>query len=338
MDVLDIFGSTPDSPGWFEGDWGGGALPGGDEALDIFGSTPGEPGWFPGEWPDGGGAGLGLLDTIKQYGSSAVSAAQRLFSGDGSALNDLLKLGVPAALIAGLFEKNESPLMGPMTDAARKAFESAGEFGALPTPGLTPSQRRAIQLANDNTGEWRPYIDKAAKGIPGTDLNEYMNPFIKGALDPAAQEINRLAEKKRLANQAKAAQVGAFGGSRAAVEKGALDRSEMEAVGDLYKTGYAGAFDRATGLATTDLNRNLALGGTVGALGDRDYTRLTAAGALERQPYEDERARLADKTKLYTGVVHGTAPALDRTTPDSMLTKATGALGAYSSLKDLGIA
>lgn len=283
----------------------------------------------------------GLWDTIKNSGSSALKSifgngaltggSGGLFGGSGG--KDLLSL----AMLASLLEKNKSPLVDPMTNAARGALGTADVFSTLPSIPLMPSQARAIGVANAGAGNWRPYMDAASKDIPDVDLSRYMNPYIESALKPAEKAINRTATTRRMGNQAKAAQVGAFGGSRAAVEQGALDRGEMEAVGDLFSKGYSDAFDRATGLATTDLNRKQSIGRDVGSLTAGDFNMLQSAGALERQPFEDQRNKIADTAKLYTGVIHGTAPAVTASTPTSKLSQAVGALGAINALDKTGI-
>lgn len=279
----------------------------------------------------------GNLNTVK-------SLIGQFFNGDASALSGLASLGIPAALLAGLFEDNKSPLVGPQTNAAFSALDAAGKFGALEPIPMMPSSARAITVANENVGNWKPYIDegaaltrKAAGGIPSVNLDDYMNPY----MDAVMPGVRREAEKLKIAQNAAAGRVGAFGGTRMAVENSLADRNLLETTGKIRMS----AFDNATGLASKDLDRMgqagaafTNMGSTVGKLGTGDVSNLAQAGALERQPHEDKRQKLADTARLYTGVIHGTAPAVEASTDPSKLTQAAGALGALSSLSKLGIA
>jgi hypothetical protein len=62
--------------------------------------------------------------------------------------------------------------------------------------GLSDNEQRGIALAGSSAGSWRPYIDSAtsalqrfAQPFTSANISSYMNPYIKGALDPAAREI-----------------------------------------------------------------------------------------------------------------------------------------------------
>jgi hypothetical protein len=498
-----------------------------------------------------------LINTAKNIiaggeGSGGIGEAfRKLLSGDTSALKDLLGAGIPLALLGGLLEQNDNPLAEQLKAAATGALDATQQFAGLELPGITDSQQRAIDLANENVGDWQPYLDKsgaltdeaatlarsnigdwqallekagltadeakalaeqyqggwqpyidqagalgteaadaarrtavdsqgyfdkagafgdeaaalarsreggwqpyldrageladkAAGGIPGMDLNAYMNPYLAAALEPAMREIERAAAKKRIAENARAGMKSAFGGSRHALESGILDRNEMEEIGDLYHRGLASGYDRATGLMSSDLARMLqsgqlfssmagqygnlsnaevanlmklmeqfrGMGESTGALGSKDVANLLAsgkffsdlggqygslgnldvanllklsgeygdlasktgalgttdvanllriggeygdlatqtgslntgdvtnlirAGELERQPYTDERTQLADTAKLYTSIIPGTTSANTALQEPSLIGQITGALGAYSTAKDIGI-
>ncbi len=497
---------TPINEGGAFDMWGSSSAPGSDET--IFGGT--------GENPFGGDPGIlkQVTDWISSLPGSvkntAVSALKGLFGGGGDAstggtggpgqqggsdfLGSLLKLGMPAALVAGIFEKTQSPLVGPMKQAAEAAFAKAGEFGNLEGPGITPSQQAAIDRARTSSGAWRadldkagafadesaqdntafrdyfnkageltdraarpltahkPYFDRAAQyadmagqpNLAGEDdfrrarhladesagpvtdqmITALLNPYLREVLAPAIKDLEDAAEQRR---QVLRGQVARSGNdfrtpgtvNRYNVEDDLLDESMLEQIGALSgKMRYQG-WDAANTLAREDLGRKGTASNLIGGLGrsradirgadlsrylttagmfndlgkgagafessdlDRllkgadiygglggragefragdltrranastlrantaktrgvldtmDFENLKSAGALERQPYEDRRANLGDTAKLYTGVVQGTAPALSATTPDSLLTKGVGALGALKSAKDLGI-
>ena len=299
-----------------------------------------------------------LWEAVKGLGSSAVDVIKGAFSGNGGALSTLAKIGLPAALIAGLFEKNNNPLAEPLNRAANSAVNAADRFGALPAVGPQPSNERAIALANTNTGAWKPYIDEgaaftrsAAGGLPSVDLKQYMNPYLKDVLDPAIKDVEEAAERRRVAMRHisnvsgnDASVPGSSTPTRYQVESGLLDRDTLRTISDLSGRTRAAAFDTASRNAGEDLGRKGSagsafgtLGKTVGALGDSDFAMLTNAGTLEALPQRNALDKAADTAKLYSSVIPGTSSALTSTNKPSLLTQATGAFGALNAANKLGM-
>ena len=304
-----------------------------------------------------------LWNTVTNLPKGAVEAGKaafKLLAGGDTAggLNGLLKAGLPLAMLAGLFEKNNNPLTGSMVNAAQGALSAADRFAALPSIPLTASQNRAITTANTNVGNWQPYVDKASQfadtaagGVTPDRVNALMNPYIDQVLGNSIRDIEEAAERRRQVMRQTSNMSGndAFvPGSntptRFQVEGGLLDRDTLRTIGDVSATTRAGAYNTALGTAGSDLNRilsasgtNKELAGTVGALGQRDVSLLTGAGALERLPLEDERAKLADTSTLYSRTIPGTASAATAAQQPSMLGQAAGALGAYNAATKLGI-
>lgn len=298
-----------------------------------------------------------LQQLATKYGAQALGFAQKMLAGDPEAMKKLLSLGVPAAAIAGLFENNKSPLVGSQVNASRGALAGADKFAALPAIGTTPSQQRAIETANADAGNWKPYFDKAgaladtgAGGITPETTNKYLNPELQGVLDPTIRDLTEAADARRQKLRAEVAMSGNdFYGpgtepTRFNVSDSLLDRELFRGISDATGKIRSQAWTDATTLAGKDLDRNLTasnlyggLGKSAGALGSVDFQNLAGAGALERQPAEDARTHAADTSKLYTGVVSGINPAVAGSTPQSTLSKTTGALGALSTAKDIGL-
>lgn len=288
---------------------------------------------------------------------SVASAIKKMQSGSGDAgLNDLLKLGIPAALIAGLFENNKSPLTGNVRAASDGALAEAAKFAGLPTIQLNDTQKGAIQLAKDNVGNYQPYIDKAGAltdagtaGVTSAARDSYFNPYVEDVLSPALRDIQEATEKRRQALKAVTSMSGndlrtpGMDPNRFNIEDSLLDREMLRAVGDTSAKVRSGAWDTANTAAGRDLDRDLSganlyggMGKTVGALGATDVASLTSAGALQNAPLLDERQHTADAAKIYAGSAPGAA-AISSTTPSSILSQGVGALGAMKTAKDIGI-
>jgi hypothetical protein len=116
--------------------------------------------------------------------------------------------------------------------------------------GMDPNEESAYALSQDTS--WmrdldraRGFSEEAARPFTSFDVNEYMNPYIKGALDPAAREIREELARQQRDIGSQSAMAGAFGGSRGAILESEARRGGIEAVSDLYSRGYASAFETA---------------------------------------------------------------------------------------------
>lgn len=115
---------------------------------------------------------------------------------------------------------------------------------------MDANERRAYELAaEDPTGfnrdldRARYFTEQAARPFSSFDVNEYMNPYIKGALDPAAREVREEIARQTRDIGSRSAMEGAFGGSRGAILESEARRGGIEAISDLYSKGYASAFE-----------------------------------------------------------------------------------------------
>ena len=337
---------------FLEGELGGlgtGGGTGGGTGTETF--LEGELGGLgTGGGTGGAGAGGGLLGTI-------TTLLDKVLGGDLSGIDELLKLGIPAALLAGLFEENKGPLDDALTSAGNAAVQHAGAFAAMPALQQTPTQKRAIELANENVGAWKPYIDKAdtlfadyAKGVAGVDLDKYMNPYLDEVLKNSLRDIEESAAKRGQELRAITSRSGndfrssVDGGNRYNIEDSLLDRERLRTIGDTSAKVHAGAFDTAWANAGRDVDRmgiagtNYSnLGKTVGALGDSDVTSLTSAGALEQQPQRDALSKAAANVDVYRSIIPGTSQAAAAARDPSMLSNVVGALGAYNTLNKIGV-
>lgn len=90
--------------------------------------------------------------------------------------------------------------------------------------------------------------------LPGTSqadpygvgsVQDYMNPYISGVLDPQLRELNRQATISQMANADRFAQAGAYGGSRQAIMDAELQRNLLQQISDTTGGAYKDAYDKA---------------------------------------------------------------------------------------------
>jgi len=100
--------------------------------------------------------------------------------------------------------------------------------------------------------------DKVKAGMI-TDLNRdaYMNPFIENVEEKALGALDRSRVQSLMQNSEKAKQASAFGGSRSAIVDAVTNAEAANNAGLLSAGLRKEAFDTASGLMTSDLNRKL---------------------------------------------------------------------------------
>ena len=162
--------------------------------------------------------------------------------------------------------------------------------------GLSENEQMGTEMARDNVGIAQPYYDKAEGAIDrGTqswtdaDQSKYINPYIKGALDPAAREIRDQGARDISALEGRSASMDAFGGSRAALAQSETRKNTLQGIEDLYGKGYASAYESASQLFGDERARDMEaagrfrlLGGDVQDASQTDISTLMATGATDR--------------------------------------------------------
>lgn len=200
----------------------------------------------------------------------------------------------------------EEPLVRMIKSGESLAGQPYTPYQGPRISGFTPDQQTSFQGVRDNAyaginslGQAQSYVDQSAMGIPDMNVQQYMNPFLQAAIDPAALELERAYQKDLNAIRAEAAANDAFGGSRQAIREGTVQRNFQENLADLYARGLAGGYDRATALYSDDRNRmanagqlTSGIGELTQAMGLRGSEALLKSGEVQRQ-HEQENLNLA---------------------------------------------
>lgn len=235
----------------------------------------------------GGASGGGFLSKLGDWGKGLVTDSSGSFD-----INKGLNL---ASTLAPLFGNNTSSQtttrnipawldaasQGAVGLGARIATRPYTPYTGQRVAPLDPNEQQAYDLARTEGGSFnqdlqtaRDYATKAAQPFTSFDVNAYMNPYIKGALDPAARELRLEAQQQVNAAGQQAAMSNAFGGSRGALLESEARRSGTQAISDLYQKGYAQAFTNAQDQINTDRQRAAAASEQFRALGAQGQTQL----------------------------------------------------------------
>ena len=168
----------------------------------------------------------------------------------------------------------QPPMIDPMEDAMIPPYR--------PVIG-TPLDRPTGPTRTDYTGATRSDL------LGDADLSQYMQTF-QSAVDPAVAEAERQFEMQSRLDSAEAAKRGAFGGSRAEIER-VLGTSELaRRTGDIRKQAGREALEFGASQAERDRTARFAAENLLRGQYDKDVANRMAAEDAVRAGYEPEEA------------------------------------------------
>lgn len=144
-------------------------------------------------------------------------------------------LGKAQSLADQPYQAYKGPLTAGASDLQNQAFAGASN---LAKTGYTP-------------GTFSGGIFDAGAA------QQYMNPFLSASLSPQLAEQQRAADIARLADNARLAQAGAYGGGRQAVMESEGRRNLLDKQTQLINKGYETAYDKAMAQFNADQQRRL---------------------------------------------------------------------------------
>ena len=165
--------------------------------------------------------------------------------GKGAALSELPYQAYMGPLTAGQSTLQDTAFQGlanltvptaAQTSYAPQSFTGAGY--AAPT---------AAQAAAGNTGTYTP--------ASGDVMQQYMTPYLQGALQPQYDAANRQAQIAQQNLQGQYGKAGAYGGSRQGVAEAELQRGLLDRMAGITGTGYQQAFQQAQNQFNTEQSR-----------------------------------------------------------------------------------
>jgi hypothetical protein len=223
---------------------------------------------------------------------------------------------------------------------------------------MTQAQQDALSAAQTGLGSFQPFLQRGqttqqaglaaltgARGAPTqAQIQGYMNPYQQAV----QSEISRAFDMQRSQLGQQAAQAGAFGGSRAAVQQAEIGRNEAAALAK----AQADNFLQAQQAAQNEMSRNLAAGQALGQLGLQqaglgeltsklniaDTANLFALGEQERalKQAQDEATRQTEMQRVFEPYQRlGFYSDILRGAPTSQMTISQGASAQPSILNQL---
>ena len=174
-----------------------------------------------------------------------------------------------------------------------------------------------------------------------TQAQNYMNPYISAALNPQLEELRRQSQITQLGNAAKSTQAGAYGGSRQALMDTETQRALLSEQNKAIGSGYASAFDKATGQFNADKNRELQIQQALGTAGatqrDIEQQGITA----DKTQFEEQRDFPYKMVQYQKDLLQGlpittSSNTTNQTQLSQIAGQVQGLMGLYQSLANLG--
>jgi hypothetical protein len=154
--------------------------------------------------------------------------------------------------------------------AADNMFEDYGQYRTLQAADMGQGAIGHAQNVYGQIADQSPYFFEAAQtgdvldvnperasvgSVGGSDLSRYLNPYTSSVVDQANAQLERQRQMAQNQNAYAASRAGAFGGSRHGVVDAENNRTFAQMKTDSTNALLQGGYDRATGLATSDLDR-----------------------------------------------------------------------------------
>ena len=228
-------------------------------------------------------------------------------------------------------------------------------LGALSTPtgmgAYTPQSftgagyaaPTAQQAVDGQTGTYNPASDNT--------MQQYMTPYLQGALQPQYDAASRQALIAQQAMQSQYGKAGAYGGGRQAVADAELARGALDRMAGITGTGYQNAFNQAQQQFNTEQNRNMSAQDQTNRFGFDVFNAQQGAGAIQRgiqgEQVAADRAQFAEerddpykKVQYMQSMLQGLpieTQSYEYAEPSTLTQGVTGAGGVLGLLKTMGL-
>ena len=185
----------------------------------------------------------------------------------------------------------------------------------------------------------------------------YMNPYLKAALDPQLEELQRRSQINLQPNIAKLTQAGGFGGGRQAIMESEANRNLLQEQNKTVGQGYLDAYNQAMKQFNTEQDRGMQaqdLTNKYGLAALEEQAKLGATQraiesegiAADRAQFEEEKLDPYKKLQFKQSMLQGLPTTAQQNTYADQnvmqrifgaLTDATQGPAMLKTLQDLGI-
>jgi hypothetical protein len=192
--------------------------------------------------------------------------------GKGQALSNMPFQGYGGPLTAGESALQTQAFQGLANLAMPTAAQTT--YDPMSFTGAGYAAPTAAQAAAGETGTYTP--------ASGDVMQQYMTPYLQGALQPQYDAARRQAEIQAQNLQSQYGKAGAYGGSRQGVAEAELQRGLLDRMAGITGTGYQQAFEQAQNQFNAEQQRQMAAAGQAQQYGIQALGAQRLGGAEQR--------------------------------------------------------
>lgn len=245
---------------------------------------------------------LGVNDPNSTVGQPAGTSGS-LAEWSGEYVTDML--GKTRALADKPYQAYGGPLTAGASGLQNQAFggygaldpnqqTGIGSFGFGAGPGSFGFGSAAGQgYAPGFTAGSADLSGMQAGSFTGQAAQQYMNPYLQAALNPQIAEVRRQEAITQAQDAGRAAQAGAFGGSRSFIMDAERARNTGQQIADITGKGYASAFDAAQQQFNTEQEMRQRIAEVGLDQFNKEQAGLRTDEAARRGQFNTEAERLA---------------------------------------------
>ena len=193
---------------------------------------------------------------VTNVGTGRLAEESSLSSFAGPYVTEMLGRG--EALASMPYQAYMGPLTAGQSNLQDTAFQglaglnvptSMGGFNPMSFTGAGYAAPTAQQAADGEMGAYTP--------ASGDVLQQYMTPYLQGALQPQYDAARRQSQIAAQNLQSQYGKAGAYGGSRQGIAEAELQRGLLDRMSGITGTGYQTAFEQAQKQFNTEQDRQM---------------------------------------------------------------------------------
>jgi len=154
-------------------------------------------------------------------------------------------LGRGQALANQPYTAYTGPIAAGQSQLQGQAF---GGLGSLQTPTATTAGSFTGQAYEPLTAQQLASGQMPTLSSPTNVVQQYMNPYLEGALTPQYEAARRDADIQQQQLQSQYGKAGAYGGGRQAIAEAELQRGLLDRMSGITGQGYEQAYNQASNL------------------------------------------------------------------------------------------
>lgn len=197
--------------------------------------------------------------------------------GKGQALSNMPYTAYSGPLTAGQSTLQDTAFQGLANLSMPTAQQTT--YDPMSFTGAGYAAPTAAQAAAGETGTYTP--------ASGNVLQQYMSPYLQGALQPQYDAANRQAQIAAQNLQSQYGKAGAYGGSRQGIAEAELQRGLLDRMAGITGKGYQTAFEQAQRQFNEEQRRQMDAAGQAQRYG-LDVLREQQTGGAAQRGIESE--------------------------------------------------